>query len=228
MKKELDEQLCKDFPLLYVDRNASMQQTCMCWGFPGSGWHQIIRDLSEKLEALITEWLKTNPHICANCGCLNEQHTYVSCKTIHRLPFRISLSKKHSCEVPTGRIYKTRWQYIKAHFSYQTTKARWFLQRKINTFFNTLFDKWNIGYNSPCMCEKFKLFHPKAVQVKEKFGRLRFYMNSKTKEMSELIMKAEDLSSATCEVCGNPGKERDGSWIRTLCDKCKKNNIKIY
>ncbi len=53
MKNELDERLCAEFPLLYRDRQASMQETCMCWGFPGDGWFGIIYDLSSKLEPLI-------------------------------------------------------------------------------------------------------------------------------------------------------------------------------
>lgn len=54
MKKELDEKLCKEFPLLYADRHKSMQETCMCWGFEcGDGWFDIIYNLSKRLEALI-------------------------------------------------------------------------------------------------------------------------------------------------------------------------------
>ncbi len=44
MREDLDEGLCRDFPLLYRD---------LCWGFPGDGWEPIIRRLSEKLEAAI-------------------------------------------------------------------------------------------------------------------------------------------------------------------------------
>jgi len=48
------EQMMKQFPHLYADRNASMQVTCMCWGIDcGEGWHDIIRDLSAELEAMI-------------------------------------------------------------------------------------------------------------------------------------------------------------------------------
>jgi len=62
MKEELDKKLCEDFPLLYADRNASMQETCMCWGFEvGDGWHDIIYKLSDKLEKMIKEYEKKNP-----------------------------------------------------------------------------------------------------------------------------------------------------------------------
>lgn len=36
MRKELDDKLCKDFPNLYKERSMKPQQTCMCWGFPGT------------------------------------------------------------------------------------------------------------------------------------------------------------------------------------------------
>ncbi len=56
MDQELDDLLCKKFPNLYRDRDASMRETCMCWGFDvGNGWFQLIYDLSEKLETLILQ-----------------------------------------------------------------------------------------------------------------------------------------------------------------------------
>jgi len=58
MDAKLDADLCKDFPVLYKDRNAPKQETCMCWGFScGDGWHGIIRELS----AAITH--ATSPHV---------------------------------------------------------------------------------------------------------------------------------------------------------------------
>lgn len=53
MKKELDDKLVELFPNLYADRHASMQETCMCWGFPGDGWYNLIFELSRKLELMI-------------------------------------------------------------------------------------------------------------------------------------------------------------------------------
>lgn len=60
-------------------------------------------------------------------------------------------------------------------------------------------------------------------QVKEKFGGLRFYMDSQTEEMSRLIEIAEDASFKICEICGEPGRPRKkGSnaygWIKTVCE----------
>lgn len=58
-----------------------------------------------------------------------------------------------------------------------------------------------------------------AVQVKEKYGTLRFYVNYEDGYIRGLISMAESMSGRTCEVCGNPGTRRDGGWIQTLCDE---------
>lgn len=56
-------------------------------------------------------------------------------------------------------------------------------------------------------------------QVKEKFGGLRFYIGNGSDEIFSRIHEAEVDSYKTCEVCGKPGRERGGGWIRTLCDE---------
>lgn len=57
-----------------------------------------------------------------------------------------------------------------------------------------------------------------VLQVKEKFGGLRFYTNWATEEMYEKISDAEGKSFKICEECGQPAQVRVGGWIRTLCD----------
>lgn len=67
-------------------------------------------------------------------------------------------------------------------------------------------------------CDKFEDGRPRASQVKEKFGTLRFYMSSETEEMSEAIEEAEEESARTCETCGRGGRLRPKlGWIQTLC-----------
>ena len=58
-----------------------------------------------------------------------------------------------------------------------------------------------------------------AVQVKEKFGTLRFYTDGGDDYINGMIRMAESMSAVTCEECGSPGQQRHGGWIRTLCDK---------
>lgn len=59
-----------------------------------------------------------------------------------------------------------------------------------------------------------------AIQVKEKFGGLRFYVESGTDDVYALIDKAESASRRTCDTCGNEGILRQRSWWRVLCDIC--------
>ena len=56
-------------------------------------------------------------------------------------------------------------------------------------------------------------------QVKEKFGGLRFYIGEQNPEIARIIREAERKSYEICDVCGEPGITRPGSWLRTRCDK---------
>jgi len=58
-----------------------------------------------------------------------------------------------------------------------------------------------------------------AVQVKEKFGGLRFYYDGGDDIIGGMVRMAESWAANTCEECGSPGTMRNGGWIRTLCDK---------
>jgi hypothetical protein len=57
-----------------------------------------------------------------------------------------------------------------------------------------------------------------AVQVKEKFGTLRFYHDGGDEKIHAMVDLAESFSARTCEVCGSPGKVRDGGWVTVRCD----------
>lgn len=60
------------------------------------------------------------------------------------------------------------------------------------------------------------------LQIKEKFGGLRFYIAGGSDEVWDRIERAEKESFTICEECGEPGQLRKRSWIRTLCDKHEK------
>ena len=63
-------------------------------------------------------------------------------------------------------------------------------------------------------------WNKEVIQVKEKFGGLRFYINEGTDAIHERIGQAELESMKTCEITGKPGKLRtDIGWYRTLCDE---------
>ncbi len=133
MREELDEELCKKYPLIFKNRHGDMRKTLMCFGFEhGDGWYQILDSL------------------CGN---------------------------------------------IQSYIDWKNRSAA-------------------AGY---------KDFEPVeqvvAVQVKEKFGGLRFYYDGGDDHISGMVRMAESWAAVTCEVCGSPGKTRPGGWIKTLCDE---------
>lgn len=46
----LDKYLCEKYPKIFVNRNNSPQETCMCWGFPGDGWFYLIDSLCHNIQ----------------------------------------------------------------------------------------------------------------------------------------------------------------------------------
>lgn len=60
---------------------------------------------------------------------------------------------------------------------------------------------------------------PVAVQIKEKFGGLRFYVDRASDEHYNYIHFAESMSYHTCELCGKLGKLYTDGWHTVLCDE---------
>ena len=137
MNQELDEQLCAKYPKIFVNRNADMRTTAMCWGFEcGDGWYNIIDKL------------------CGN---------------------------------------------IQSHIDWSIKNNAWDLEK----------DTKNVRSIIPQVV---------AVQVKEKFGSLRFYYDGGDDYIRGLSVMAESMSMVTCETCGAPGKTRGRGWMYTACD----------
>lgn len=68
--------------------------------------------------------------------------------------------------------------------------------------------------------EEFKLL-PNIVQIKEKFGELRIYLDMPLPNMYAwgVVDFAEEMSRVTCEVCGAPGETITKGWHKTLCEQ---------
>ena len=64
------------------------------------------------------------------------------------------------------------------------------------------------------------------LQIKEKFGTLRFYVHAAKLTSFDLIEAAERESEHICEYCGKEAKLRDGWWLKTLCDNCHQEREK--
>ena len=151
MNTDLDKLLVDKYPELFKDRNAPMNETCMCWGFCcGDGWFNILNTL---------------------CGCIME-------------PLMQARSELSSARKYLG--HNERW----------TAEAVTSAELKVEQETKNL---------------------PVIVQVKEKFGTLRFYVDNGDARVYALISFAEQMSAVTCEECGDTGKQRGGDWVRTLC-----------
>lgn len=51
MRKELDEKLCADYPLIFANRHGDKYKTCMVWGFQcGDGWYNLINRLCRTIQ----------------------------------------------------------------------------------------------------------------------------------------------------------------------------------
>jgi hypothetical protein len=85
------------------------------------------------------------------------------------------------------------------------------------------------------LCRQIKKYlrkHPEiakdfqVVQIKQKFGGLRFYVSASSEIISRYIHLAMHKSYNICESCGHsPAKEYGKCWIVTLCKKCGKQYI---
>lgn len=89
---------------------------------------------------------------------------------------------------------------------------------------------WKLAFGEQ-MCKELKrvlidegfLYDYRILQIKEKFGQLRWYDNCGSEMLWKVISKYEDLSKYTCIECGNKGKVRKlFGWISPYCDDCYK------
>ena len=61
-----------------------------------------------------------------------------------------------------------------------------------------------------------------ALQVKEKFGTLRFYFGGGDDEIYGMVSVAEQMSGSICEDCGtfSPEVGYTEGWIQVVCPAC--------
>ena len=75
------------------------------------------------------------------------------------------------------------------------------------------------------LCTKIMEVAPEtiAIQVKEKFGGLRFYYWPHSEAVDKLVSEAEAEALSTCEYCGtNTDVTTEGpGWVKTLCKSCR-------
>jgi hypothetical protein len=77
-------------------------------------------------------------------------------------------------------------------------------------------------------CQKIMDANPsidfKALQIKEKFGGLRFDVGTASIQIHDIIEEMEQESYKICEKCGSTENvTSEGRWILTLCKDCREN-----
>ena len=79
MKDELDKALCKKYPKIFRDRNKSMQETCMCWGFDhGDGWFDIMDAACKNIQHHVDWKRKQEPYASMSDEEFDEVHQPVA------------------------------------------------------------------------------------------------------------------------------------------------------
>ena len=175
MKLELDKLLCEKYPKMMVNRDKSMIETCMCWGFEcGDGWFNILDQLMGNIQHHI-DW-------------------------------------------------KEKQRTSAMAYNLMAAQAK---EGNFDLFDDSMKDLNNPEYKAKRLSEviagDFRPV-PESIpqvtldQIKEKFGTLRFYYTGGDDIIDGMVRMAESMSAVTCETCGNPGQQRGGGWIRTLCD----------
>ena len=64
----------------------------------------------------------------------------------------------------------------------------------------------------------------RILQIKEKFGSLRWYANGDTEDTLKIIDKYEKISKRTCVICGKEAEWTSVGWISPYCEEHKPDN----
>jgi len=212
MNKENTTKLLKRFPVLYQDYYSPMNQTCMCWGFEtnGDGWFDIIWQLSLAIEEEVgyTNFQKA-------CFLWKKKWAGRWNDLIYKLsPVVIDKTK----QVGTG-VKGDSYRFVVVEKAPDCDKLMT-LAKLLPVDKSADLGSKLLGRLQRMGLKTFVL-HPntgfRVMQVKEKFGTLRFYCPGNDK-IYRYVKFAESLSAVTCEVCGKRGKrECVSGWYKTVC-----------
>ena len=88
-------------------------------------------------------------------------------------------------------------------------------------------DGWAIAFGYEMLCELREelfahgfLYDYRIIDIKEKYGLLRWYDSGITENGYEIIRKYERLSYETCIYCGESVTHETYGWINYVCGKC--------
>lgn len=197
MKKDKQSILFERFNNLF-NPHLPVSEDLMGFGFEcNDGWFKLLYKLCLDIEQKLSK-----PENKSMKGIPNSKFKII-------IGYLISIPK-HRIK-PSIKIIKYTIK-LKVNKKYYYNKWLSMLEKIVNV--------WKIEYWRLWKVEPFRV-----VQVKEKFGSLRFYTNYTTDKISKIIDKAESDSYSICEECGLPSDPEiyhkgDGGWIYNRCSKC--------
>lgn len=121
------------------------------------------------------------------------------------------------------KIIDNLCQLIQNHIDYNDERIEWV--KKFNSDLEKAeannWENWNDAWIKVPRELPESIEQVVAVQVKEKYGTLRFYYNGGDEYIHGAVSMAESMSAVTCEVCGDPGSSNEIGWIKITCEKHK-------
>ena len=95
------------------------------------------------------------------------------------------------------------------------------------TWLDDMPDGWRVAFGEQ-LCAELKAALEEAgiveqyriVQIKEKYGSLRWYDRGNTEKGYQVIAKYQEQSERTCICCGKPATVITLDWISPYCDVC--------
>jgi hypothetical protein len=93
------------------------------------------------------------------------------------------------------------------------------------TYMDWMPDGWRIAFGDTFIEELNQALGDEAkdfriLDIKEKFGGLRFYTNGCNRQAYDVIHKYEHISFLICINCGKPATKISMGWICPYCDTC--------
>lgn len=192
MKKELEEKLFQKYPKIFKQKDLPISKTAMCWDIDtGDGWYMLIDELCNSLQFDIDN---NNREWVKKPKWLFNTLNYLN----QKVGINIGSSFKKYLDTDKKDVYY--------RFNSISSKIFVWLIDKLTT------SKLVEGQRYPQL---------EAVQVKEKFGGLRFYVINANEEQQSVINFAESLSYSICETCGSTHNvTQTEGWVYTRCEKC--------
>ena len=141
--------------------------------------------------------------------------------------------KKKQTKMENKRLCK-RYPFLRPRnrfddiIMWEHPKWDWRYQRPYEwTELDCMPDGWRKAFGKQ-MCEEIRnaliednyLYKYRIVQIKEKYGSLRWYDWGAPQKVQDIIDKYEEISTHTCIRCGRPATKISTGWICPFCDKC--------